>query len=80
MPGAQDRGGGRFRHGPSYYYHRGHTWARVEYGGQVRVGLDDFAARLFGPADSWRLPESGMGVDSGEPGAAMGRDDHSARL
>ncbi|MBU0736157.1 MAG: hypothetical protein KKG10_18630, partial [Proteobacteria bacterium] len=23
-----------------FYYHEGHTWARPEYGGRVRVGLD----------------------------------------
>jgi glycine cleavage system H lipoate-binding protein len=45
-----------------YYFHPGHVWARVEYGGRVRVGLDDFAARLFGPADEFRLPPLGAAV------------------
>lgn len=49
----------------NYYFHSGHTWARLEYGGKVRVGLDDFAARLFGPADEFRLPELGMAVRGG---------------
>jgi glycine cleavage system H lipoate-binding protein len=49
----------------NYYFHSGHMWARVEYGGKVRVGLDDFAARLFGPADEFRLPQLGMAVRGG---------------
>jgi len=28
---------------PDHYYSSSHTWARLEYGGQMRVGLDAFA-------------------------------------
>ena len=42
-----------------YYYHPAHAWARVEYGGFLRVGMDDFAARVFGPFDRIRLPKIG---------------------
>lgn len=58
----------------NHYFHRGHAWARLEYGGRVRVGLDDFAARLFGPLDRLVLPELGQEVrrDAGETGLERG--------
>jgi glycine cleavage system H lipoate-binding protein len=62
----------------NYYYHEGHTWARVEYGGRVRMGLDDFASRLFGPVDSVELPRLGSTVGQGEPGFGMTRGGHAA--
>ncbi len=62
----------------SYYYHEGHTWARVEYGGRVRIGLDDFASRLFGPPDAFRLPGLGTTLGQGEPGFGLVRGEHSA--
>jgi glycine cleavage system H lipoate-binding protein len=42
-----------------YYLHRGHAWALLETGGQVRVGLDDFSQKILGPADALKLPEVG---------------------
>lgn len=64
---------------PDYYLHPGHTWARVEYGGRVRIGLDDLAARLFGPADEFRLPQLGMAVTGGGKELAFSRAGHQAR-
>lgn len=63
----------------NYYFHPGHTWARVEYGGRVRIGLDDFAARLFGPADEYRLPQLGMAVRCGGQELGFSRQKHQAR-
>jgi len=57
----------------NYYYHIGHAWARVEYGGRVRVGLDDFAARLFGPFDRVDLPKMGFVLRQGQPGFSLVR-------
>lgn len=62
----------------NYYYHAGHAWARIEYGGRVRIGLDDFASRLFGPLDALKLPALGSTVAQGEPGFGMLRGDHAA--
>jgi len=62
----------------NYYYHEGHAWARVEYGGRVRVGLDDFASRLFGSPDTLKLPGLGSTVAQGEPGFGMVRGEHAA--
>ena len=64
---------------PSYYFHDGHTWARVEYGGRIRVGVDDLTARLFGPADEYRLPELGMAARGGGLELAFSRSGHQAR-
>lgn len=63
----------------NYYYHPGHMWARVEYGGRVRVGLDDFALRLFGPPDKFELPELGQALGQGEPGTGFTRGKHGAQ-
>jgi CheY-like chemotaxis protein/glycine cleavage system H lipoate-binding protein len=45
----------------------GHAWARIEAGGQVRVGLDDFARKLLVAIDAIELPERGKQVQKGEP-------------
>jgi glycine cleavage system H lipoate-binding protein len=45
-----------------YYLHPGHTWIKIEEGGEVRVGLDDFALRLLGPFDGIELPLMGKEI------------------
>ena len=35
-----------------YLFHDGHTWARIESGGYIRIGLDDFSLKLLGQADA----------------------------
>ena len=50
----------------SLFYHPGHTWARIEEGGIVRAGLDDFGQRMLGPAYSLTLPSRNTTVQSGE--------------
>lgn len=65
---------------PRHYYLSGHTWARLEYGGQLRVGLDDFAARLLGPADGWMLPALGTAVCQGAPEVVLRREGRAAHL
>lgn len=61
-----------------YYYHHGHTWARVEYGGRVRVGVDDFAMRMLGPQDEIKLPKLGDNLEQNRPQATLYRDAHEA--
>lgn len=46
-------------------YHRGHTWVRPLDNETAVVGLDDFASRLLGRADSVSLPEVGDRVRQG---------------
>lgn len=61
-----------------HYYHFGHTWARVEYGGRVRVGIDDFALRLLGPQDKIEIPKLGTAVEQNRPQARMIRGNNEA--
>jgi glycine cleavage system H lipoate-binding protein len=49
-------------------FHPGHAWARVEGGDMVRVGMDDFAAKLLGSVDSISLPKIGSKVRQGSLG------------
>lgn len=62
----------------NYYYHHGHAWARVEYGGRVRVGIDDFALRLLGPQDEIQIPDIGSTVGQNRPGAVLKRSGKEA--
>jgi glycine cleavage system H lipoate-binding protein len=48
------------------FYHPAHTWARVEDGGCVRTGLDDFALRILGRPYLITLPEPGATLRFGE--------------
>ncbi len=69
-----------FRMADGYYYHMGHSWVRFEHGGRVRVGLDDFVVRVFGPARALRLPPLGAEVRQSEVGWSLSRNGHSAAL
>ena len=51
-----------------YYFHNGHAWARIESGGFIRIGLDDFALKLLGKADALDLPLMGNQLDPDKPG------------
>jgi len=44
------------------FYHPRHSWARIEEGGRVRVGLDDFGQKLAGRFYSVLLPAPGTEV------------------
>ncbi len=50
-----------------YFFHPGHTWARIEETGEVEVGIDDFAQKLIGNIDNIELPEVGKVVREGDP-------------
>jgi glycine cleavage system H lipoate-binding protein len=63
-----------------YYFHNGHTWVRIESGGYIRVGMDDFALKLFGKADSLDLPVMGKELDQDAVGWGLVRDGNIAVL
>jgi len=63
-----------------FYYHEGHTWAKPEYGGRVRVGLDDFAQKLIGKLGSIELPNIGQEVKQGEVGFQVRRNGEAAKV
>ncbi len=47
-------------------YHPGHTWALSESPKLVRVGFDDFAARVMGKIESITLPQRGQWIRQGQ--------------
>ncbi|OQX63193.1 MAG: hypothetical protein B5M55_07350 [Desulfococcus sp. 4484_242] len=63
-----------------FYYHDGHTWAKVEYGGRVRVGLDDFAQKLLGKLKTIDPPNIGRELRQGEVGFQVRRNGETARV
>lgn len=63
-----------------HFFHLGHAWARVEHGGRIRVGLDDFSMKLFGPADKFDLPLGGEEVKFSEVGLAFKRNGKEASV
>jgi glycine cleavage system H lipoate-binding protein len=69
-----------YRLADGYYYHLGHTWARFEHGGSVRVGSDDFSNRILGAAQALRLPPLGANLKQNEVGWSLARDDHKAAV
>ncbi len=44
----------------------GHTWARIEPGGEVRIGIDDFARKALGAVEQVILPAEGREIRQGE--------------
>ena len=57
-------------------YHSGHAWAAKESRNIVRIGLDDFAARLLGKVDELDLPARGRWLRQGEKGWTLARGAH----
>jgi glycine cleavage system H lipoate-binding protein len=57
-------------------YHTGHGWAMKEGRQVVRVGMDDFAARLIGKIDQIELPARGRWLRQGEKGWTITRGTH----
>lgn len=49
------------------FYHPSHTWARIEDGGCVRTGLDDFAQHILGRSYSLTGAQPGVDLHYGEP-------------
>jgi glycine cleavage system H lipoate-binding protein/uncharacterized CHY-type Zn-finger protein len=63
-----------------YYFHDGHAWARIESGGCIRIGLDDFALKVLGKADALDLPLMGKELDQGRIGWGLRRKDNQAEV
>ena len=53
------------------FFHPQHTWVRIEGGGVVRIGLDDFGQRILGRAYSISLPAPRAGLQSGATGVCV---------
>jgi len=63
-----------------YYFHRGHTWAKIEEGSSVIVGIDDFALSLMGPLDRIETPLMGKVTEQGRPDISVARGINRAHL
>ncbi|HTU00175.1 MAG TPA: glycine cleavage system protein H [Candidatus Sulfotelmatobacter sp.] len=61
-------------------YHPGHTWALAESPTLVRVGLDEFAARLLGAFEHINLPKRGQWIRQGQKIVTVQRDGCTAEL
>jgi len=62
------------------YFHDGHTWARIESGGVIRVGMDDFSLKLLGKADAFDLPLMGKELSQGKAGWGLKREANLADM
>jgi glycine cleavage system H lipoate-binding protein len=71
---------GGFRMMDGFRYHPGHTWAVAETPELVRVGVDDFTARLTGKIATLALPSRGQWVRQGQRVIAIGADGHEYSL
>ncbi len=63
-----------------YYFAKGHTWAKIESGGMIRVGIDDFALKIFGAADRFDLPLMGHELHAGETAMTFIRGENRAEM
>jgi glycine cleavage system H lipoate-binding protein len=61
-----------------YYFHSGHTWAAIDSGGVIRVGMDDFSFKLLGGPDGFDLPLMGQELNQATPGWGIRRKHHQA--
>jgi len=58
----------------------GHSWARFEHGGRVRIGFDDFLVKLFGAAHTLELPPLGASLSQNQVGWTFGTNNHKAAV
>lgn len=61
-------------------YHVGHGWVLRERKNVMRVGLDDFAAKLAGKIEKIELPKPGHWVRQGQKAVAVLRNGQKAEL
>jgi glycine cleavage system H lipoate-binding protein len=61
-------------------YHPGHTWAVSESADLVRVGIDDFAAKMAGKVATIDIPERGQWIRQGQKIIAMRSDGRELSL
>lgn len=54
-------------------FHPGHTWAAAQAGDAVRVGIDDFAAKVAGGVDRIDAPTRGQWIRQGQKILSMHR-------
>ena len=63
-----------------FYFSKGHIWVCFEHGGTMRLGFDDFFAKLFSPLDSISLPALGKKIRKGNKGLRFERGEQNASI
>ena len=61
-----------------YYFHDGHTWATIDSGGLIRIGLDDFSMKVLGNPDAFEMPRIGQELNKDSAGWGIKRRDNLA--
>lgn len=69
-----------FQLADGYLFHNGHTWALVESGGIIRVGMDDFTFKVLGGPDGFDLPLIGQELNHNKPGWGIKRNQNLADI
>jgi glycine cleavage system H lipoate-binding protein len=64
----------------SLRYHPGHGWAMRERKNIVRIGVDDFAARIAGKIDGLELPKPGQWLRQGQRSWKLFRSGQTAEM
>ena len=62
------------------FFHLGHSWARAESAGTLRVGMDDFAQKMIGAVDSVRTGKAGEKLRQGEEGWILKMENRSIAM
>ena len=61
-------------------YHPGHAWAQRERRNVIRVGVDEFAAKLAGTVDAIELPKPGHWIRQGQKAWTLTRGGEKAEM
>jgi glycine cleavage system H lipoate-binding protein len=64
----------------SVFFHPGHTWARLQDGDSLEIGVDDFVQKALGGIDSVQLPAVGQFVRQGDPVIMVSHKGHQLSL
>lgn len=48
------------------FFHRGHTWAKLDPSGNIKVGLDDFVQKIIGRIDAIKPRKVGDSISQGD--------------
>ena len=62
------------------FYHRGHTWARLDPDGAITVGLDELGKRLIGTPDAVDLPAPGVRIHANGTAFRVKKRDADVRV
>jgi len=65
---------------PSLKYHPGHTWSSVEGAATARMGIDDFAGRLFSLVEKIEFPAVGRWIRQGERAFVVHQNGRTAEV